>query len=168
MTGMRYRSGSRDTSSWSVSNSSRQMSSRSGRLVSSIGSSPMPSDVGALMLAPALITHPRLARSSKGHTVQPVPEQLRLMDRAGPSGQNQERGLKGVLGGVPVADDMLAHAEYHRPVPANQDREGDFRHLVAIRDESRQQLTVAQLCGRFRVQQSLAMKRRRPQFARLP
>jgi hypothetical protein len=48
---------------------------------------------------------------------------------------------------VPVADDLLADAKHHRTVPAHERREGPFRQLVAIGDESREQLTITRFLG---------------------
>ena len=52
--------------------------------------------------------------------MEPVSHEFRLVDRAGLPRQDQERGLEGILRRVPVADDLLADSQYHRPVPAHQ------------------------------------------------
>ena len=87
---------------------------------------------------PAIFPHPRLPRRSKSHAVQPMPQKLRLLDRAGPSRQDQERGLEGIFRRMPIDQDLPADPEDHRPVTTNQGREGSLRGLVAIGRESRQ------------------------------
>ena len=110
---------------------------------------------GGLASPPALVPHPRRPRRPQGHAIKPMSEQLRPADRAGPPRQDQERGLEGVLGGVPVAQDLPADAQHHRPVAADQGRERDLGQLVAMGVESRQQLTVAHPRNRSRVHDRL-------------
>jgi hypothetical protein len=102
--------------------------------------------------------HPRLPRRSKGYSVEPLSQKVRLVDRAGPPGQDQERSLERILGGVSVAYDLLTNAQNHRPMSLDQGREGNFSVFVAIGDESRQQLAVAHLCDRPCVQLRLMWK----------
>jgi hypothetical protein len=100
-----------------------------------------------------MVSHPDLPRGAQRHSVEPWPQQLGLVERAGSPRQDEERGLKGVLGGVPVAEDLLAYAQYHRSMPADQGLESDLGQVVATGRESRQQLTVTHSCDRPRVQE---------------
>src|SRR5262249_57789946 len=54
--------------------------------------------------------------------------------------EDEEGGLKSVLGGVGVAQQPATDAQHHRAVPAHQRRE---RRLVALAGEAAQQLAVA-------------------------
>ena len=62
----------------------------------------------------------------------------RRPERAAPAHQDQERGLERVLGVVLVAEDGPADPQDHRPVPLDQDREGQLGRLVAPRREALQ------------------------------
>jgi hypothetical protein len=60
------------------------------------------------------------------------------------AGEDQERGLEGILGRVPVAEDPPTHAEDHRAVTPQQ---GCERAFLPIRRESGQQLAVGESLG---------------------
>ncbi len=49
--------------------------------------------------------------------MEPTGHGIGLAQRAGLAGQDQERGLEGVLGVVSVMEDLAADAQHHRPVP---------------------------------------------------
>ena len=54
----------------------------------------------------------------------------RLLNRAGPPDQNQERRLEGILCVVRVAKDAVADTQDHRPVPLDQHRERQLGGLI--------------------------------------
>ena len=64
--------------------------------------------------------------------------------RPAPAEEDDERGLEGVLGVLVVAEGPAAHAEDHRPVPADQLAEGG---LVAAGADGRQEVGVRRLPG---------------------
>src|SRR5262249_7874232 len=66
---------------------------------------------------------------------------LARADRVRLPDEDEEGGLEGVLGGVPVAQDAAADAQHHRAVAAHQRRE---RGRLAPRHETNEQLAVAQ------------------------
>ena len=70
----------------------------------------------------AQVGRPRLECASRGDLVQPGSQGVSLAEtkRAGPSGQDEEGGLEGILGGVAVLQDAPASLEHHRPVPLDQ------------------------------------------------
>ena len=64
-------------------------------------------------------------------------------------GQDEEGGLRGVLGLVLVAEDLAADAEDHRPMPLDQRREGGLgRRLARLVGEPAEELAVGQARGR--------------------
>src|SRR5215469_8346174 len=54
------------------------------------------------------------------HAMKPARQRVGLADRARPAHQDQERGLKGVLGVVRVVQNTPTDAEDHRAVPLDQ------------------------------------------------
>ncbi len=52
-----------------------------------------------------------------GDLMQPAAEPVAAPDRPRLADQNQERGLKGVLGIVRIAEHSAAGTQHHRPVP---------------------------------------------------
>jgi hypothetical protein len=98
---------------------------------------------GDLGLSPpsAVGRQPGLGRDSVGDPVQPPTQGQPLANRPGPPGQDQERGLEGVLGVVFVAQDVPTDAVHERPVPLDQ---GGERPVVAGGREPAQKLTIAQ------------------------
>src|SRR5262249_44752796 len=62
---------------------------------------------------------------SVGDAVEPVRDLLGGACR-GLADENEESCLKGVLGVVVTAEEAAAHPPDHRPVPADQGREGRF------------------------------------------
>ena len=81
-----------------------------------------------------------LLRRPASDPIEPVAQQVRIADRAGFLRQDEERGLKGILGVVRIAQEALAHAQDHRSVSRHQRREGG---LGLSRRELLQQLAVA-------------------------
>ena len=76
------------------------------------------------------------------HAVQPRAEPVRLPQRPGLAGEEQEGGLEGVLGVVRVAEHLTADAQDQGPMPL---QERDKGRLVPLRDELLQQAAVALL-----------------------
>ena len=62
--------------------------------------------------------------------------------------QDQERRLERILGVVRVGQDAPADAQDHRPMPLDQDREGQLGRLAPIGREPLQELPVGQLADR--------------------
>ena len=81
-----------------------------------------------------------------GHAIrdpeQPARDRPAPADRPGPVGEDEEDGLKGVLGIMIVAEAALADPEHDRAVPVDQLLEGGLRDLVAPRDEPFEELRV--------------------------
>ena len=84
---------------------------------------------------------------------QPARDRPAPADRPGPVGQDEEDGLKGILGVVGVVKDAPADAEHHRAVPDHQLLEGRLRGLIAPRDEPVQELRVGHRPDRPEVEQ---------------
>lgn len=61
--------------------------------------------------------------------MKPASERIAPANRAGPAGQDEKNGLKGILGVGRTRQHPPANAQDHRPVAANQDRE----RILAIR-----------------------------------
>ena len=80
--------------------------------------------VALLPPAPAGDLLPCTPRRPDRDPVQPVAQQVGVADRPGLAGQDEEDGLEGVLGMLHVAQELPADAQHHRPVPADQRREG--------------------------------------------
>ncbi len=71
--------------------------------------------------------------------IKPVGEHRRGSDRSRLAGEDEERGLEGVLGIVVVAEDAPADAQDHRPMPPDDRLE---RRLIATCDEPFEQIAV--------------------------
>ncbi len=84
-----------------------------------------------------------LGRDPQGDAVQPAPERFRFLDRSSLPGQNQERGLAGVLSVMVVADHLPADEENHRRVAFHQGRKRGLGGIPRMRDEPREQLSIA-------------------------
>ena len=65
-------------------------------------------------------------RDPEGHPVQPARQGVALPDRSGRPGQDEERGLKRVLGIVMIAQDRVTDPLDHGPVPFQERRERQF------------------------------------------
>ena len=94
---------------------------------------------------PLMLASPRRGgtgtrRDAEGHPVQPARQRVTLPDRSGRPGQDEERGLKSVLGIVMIAQDRMTDPLDHGPVPFQQRRE---RQLVTPGHEHLQQVPVA-------------------------
>ena len=75
-----------------------------------------------------------------GDAVEPRRRPLRGPHRVGLLRQNNERRLKRIFRGVGIAQDALADAAHHRPVPPDKRTE---RFLVALLPVTQQQFAVA-------------------------
>ena len=82
-----------------------------------------------------------------GDAVEPARDLLPAHDRGRLPGQDQEGRLEGVLGLVRIAQDAAADAQHHRPVPLHQLGECLLGRLVPTREESLEQLLVAERPG---------------------
>jgi len=74
----------------------------------------------ALVFVPPRRSLQRFPRGAEGHAVQPRTDRRRRMDRGGPLGQHEERGLESVVGVRGIAEHAAAHAEHHAAVPTHE------------------------------------------------
>lgn len=95
-----------------------------------------------LVLPPRGGPRPCLEGGPIGDAVEPAPQRRRLADRAGLAGENEERGLEGVLGVGLVAEYTAADLQHHRPVPAQHGTESG---LILVDMEPAEQLPIRQL-----------------------
>src|SRR5262249_14625625 len=79
--------------------------------------------------------------------------------------QDQECRLEGILGGVWVAEDLMADPQHHRAMPTHQRLEGDLPERVAAGREPGQELAVRYPLGHRRLPRSGG---RCPDSLRLP
>src|SRR5262249_26435107 len=79
-----------------------------------------------LVLSPRGGLRPRLEGGTVGDAVEPAPERRRLADRTGLSGEDEERGLEGVLDVGLVAEHAAADLQHHWPMTAHQGMEGSL------------------------------------------
>ncbi len=98
----------------------------------------------------------RFDASSRGHAAgdpeEPAAHRLPLPDRACLAHQDQERGLKGVVGVVRVAQYLTAYAQDHRTMAVNQGGErGLGRRRVIPGQKPVQELAIGQGPGRTQV-----------------
>ncbi len=105
---------------------------------------------GAFLLGPASPGEPcaGLAGGAQGDAVEPGPERIRVADRSGPSRQDEEDGLEGVLGMVVIAQELAADAEHHRPVAGHDGGEGGLVDRLAGRCDPLEQFAVGEPRGR--------------------
>ena len=98
--------------------------------------------------------------------MQPARHRLATADRAGPASQDQERGLRSILGIVFVAQDLAADPQDHRPVAIDQGREGGLGGLVPTLNEPVEQLAVGESPGRPRLKQGFDLLKKFHRFVR--
>ena len=84
-----------------------------------------------------------------GHLMQPGAQRIPHPEGASLADQDQERRLECVLGVVRVGQDAPADALHHRPVPLDQDREGELGGVIPIGREPFQELAVGQTRGPY-------------------
>ena len=102
----------------------------------------MPGGPILLGLAPPRQPATSLSGRANRHAVEPVAQQLRLAERPGLAGQNEEDSLEGVLGVMAVAEELPADVHHQRPVAGHQGGERGLTGGVAPMDEPLEQLTV--------------------------
>src|SRR5262245_15105671 len=83
-------------------------------------------------------------RRAKRDAIEPTRQLLARTDRVRLAGQDQEGGLKRILGILQPADYAMAHSEDHCPVAADQGSESGF---ISTAKKIREQLTIAPLPG---------------------
>jgi hypothetical protein len=83
---------------------------------------------------------PGTRTDSQSHAKEPARQRVTPPDCAGSSHQNQEGGLKRILGVVEVAQDILADSLHHRTVPFDQGGKGRF---IPAAHEELEQLPIA-------------------------
>src|SRR5262249_13251672 len=88
---------------------------------------------------PQVCPGPSLERDALSDGVQPARERLTSVERAGPAGQDQKRGLEGFFGVMEVAEHAPADGKYHGPIALD---ENGGRRLVFAVHKPGQQLTV--------------------------
>ena len=106
---------------------------------------------------PADVIGPGLDGDAMGDLTQPAAETLLAPDRPTLADEDQEGGLKGVLDVVGAAEDRAADAQYHRPVPLDQGREGRF---IPPREEPIQELAVGETGHRPLDEQAVDLSQR--------
>src|SRR5262249_12258266 len=87
---------------------------------------------------------PRLHGDAVSDPVQPAGDGTFLDDGAGLAGQDEERGLEGVLGVLFLAQETAADAHHQRAVALHEGREGG---ILTQGGEPAQRLAIAQLAG---------------------
>jgi hypothetical protein len=88
--------------------------------------------------------------------VQPATHCIALFDGASFADQDQDPGLKGVLGIVGVVQDALAHAQHHASLSPHQRRE---RSLIALAQEVLQQLPISRAAGDAQCKQAVQVRK---------
>jgi len=87
---------------------------------------------------------PGAGRGAIGDLMKPGPQRVPYPKRAGPAQQNQERGLKGIVSVVSVAEHGAADTEHHRPVALDQYPERQLPGLIPLGREPLEQLRIRQ------------------------
>jgi hypothetical protein len=88
-----------------------------------------------------------LAGRAERHAVQPGAEQVRVADRPGLSGQDEEDGLESVLSVMVVAQELPADAQDHRPMSGHDRGEGGLVGRLAAGGEPLEQFAVGEPGG---------------------
>ena len=138
---MRYFSGRRSTSRWTTSQSTAGSAGTTAAPRSAAVSAGGPSLVGATCRGPLAC----LGGDPAGDPVEPGGDRAAVADRAGLAGQDEEDGLRGVLGVVAVAEDPAAGAQDHRRVTLDQDAEGGLGRFIAASVVARQEGVVVEV-----------------------
>jgi hypothetical protein len=105
---------------------------------------------GAALLVPAPASEAdfRLLGRAKCNPVQPVTQQVGILDRAGLASQHEEHRLKDVFGKVEVTYELSADVQDHRSMPRHQGGERRFPGRIAPTVESLQELSVGESSDR--------------------
>jgi hypothetical protein len=82
--------------------------------------------------------------------MQPTADGFQLANRPRLASQQEESGLKRVLGILDVFQHSAAHAQHHRAVALQQGGKGP---LILFRCKAFQEIPVARLCVRFHTRQ---------------
>ena len=90
----------------------------------------------------AAATSLRLTGDAASHSEEPGAEQLWLADPARFASQDQKCGLKGVLGGLHITEELPAHLQDHRTVAVDQCRESRLGGLIAASQEPLEELPI--------------------------
>ena len=75
--------------------------------------------------------------------------------------QNQKRGLKRILGRMPVAEDRLAGVKHHRAVSLDQDSKRQLRPLAVASEEPLEKLLVGELPDLTSIEEGLNVTAKR-------
>ncbi len=76
--------------------------------------------VAFFVLTAASESGPGPSRGAEGNSVEPGAEPVRIAERAGPAGQDEEHGLEGVFGEMAVAQELPADVQDHRAMSRHQ------------------------------------------------
>ena len=100
----------------------------------------------ARFLGPLTAAEPEACalRRAHGDAVEPLTQQVGLAQRPGLFVQDEEDGLEGVLGLVPVAEELPADAQNHRPVAGDKRGESRLAGLIATGRDPLDQLPVGE------------------------
>ena len=114
-----------------------------------IGNNPVERHLGqsSLECPAAARVGPGSPRGSAGDTVQPRAQGIAHPERSALADQDQERRLEGVHRLVVIAENAASGAENHRPMPLDQDREGQLGRLAPAGREPLEKLPVRQPGG---------------------
>ena len=115
----------------------------------------MPQGVALFVPASAGEPDPGLPRRADRHPVEPGAQQVGVADGEGLAGEDEEDGLEGVLGVVPVAQELSADAQDHRPVARHERGEGGIPGRIAAGGEPLQELAVGQTGDRAALEERL-------------
>jgi hypothetical protein len=88
-----------------------------------------------------------------GHAMEPRAERIAPANGIGSLHEDQERGLKGVLGVVSIPHQCATHTEHHRTVAFDQDTKGLMAERVAAGREAFEQLAISQATESTRAQE---------------
>jgi hypothetical protein len=86
-----------------------------------------------------------LAGRVEGDAMEPLRQQLSCADVCGLLGQDEEHGLKSIIGIGGIAENASADAHHHWPMPSNEDGESV---LIALAHEQVHELAVGTIRSR--------------------
>jgi hypothetical protein len=104
--------------------------------------------------------HTCFRRNPVSHAIEPTANRLAFLNRRRLPSQDEEGGLKRVLGIVFMAKHTAADAQHHPAVPFHQGSESGF---LAVSGEALEQLRIGQIAHSLRHSQLPNMAENRPQ-----
>ncbi len=95
----------------------------------------------------ACFQHPDSGGCPAGDAEEPALHRVVFANRAGVLQEHQERGLKRIVGGVAIAERLIAHAEDHRAMALEQGAEGGFRGVSFVVQKPLEQVAIGEADG---------------------